>query len=81
MKLRHLPALALLSATAAQAADAGYLDFASFQIAAGATSVESFETTATRLRTLDPIYTPLFTLNTAVAPIGVQDGPTTPLEG
>ncbi|MBI3349008.1 MAG: PEP-CTERM sorting domain-containing protein [Burkholderiales bacterium] len=81
MKFRHLPALALLGATAAHAADAGYQDAASFLAAAGSTSIESFEATAARARNLNAITTPLLTISTTGTPIGVQTGPDTPETG
>lgn len=81
MTFRHLTALALLGATAAHAADASYQDAASFFAAAGNTRVESFETTPARLRGLDAIVTPLLTIATTAAPIGVQTGPDAPAAG
>lgn len=87
MTFRHLtalPALALLGATAAHgahSADASYQDAASFLAAAGGTTVEGFETTPARLRSLDALVTPLLTIATTAAPIGVQTGPDAPAAG
>lgn len=81
MKIRRLLALPLLAATAAHAADASFTSEAGFLAAAGSTAIESFEGLAARSRNLDPITTPLLTLSTAVAPIGVQAGPDTPDAG
>ena len=82
MNLRHLPAaIALLGATAAQAADGTYTDLTSFLAAAGSTAVESFEGLAARSRSLDPITTALLTVSTTATPIGVQTGLDTPDPG
>jgi hypothetical protein len=46
----------------------------SFVAAAGAASIESFETTAPRVRGTAPVSTALFTLTGGSTPIGVQSG-------
>lgn len=81
MPLRSLTALALLGATAAQAADNSFDDAASFLSAAGSTVVESFETLPARSRGLASITTPRFTISTTDTPIGVQVAPDTPDTG
>jgi PEP-CTERM motif len=43
-------------------------------------TIESFETTAPRLRSTDPLATPLFTLTGGTTPIGVQSGINMPEE-
>jgi hypothetical protein len=47
---------------------------ASFVAAAGAASIESFETLAPRVRSTAPLNTALFTLTGGATPIGVQTG-------
>lgn len=55
---------------------------AAFDAAAGATVLESFETLTSRVRTTaTPIVTPLFTLSSPLAGLGVLDGPTSPQDG
>lgn len=81
MKLRHVTALALLATGTAQAADSNYNDLASFLAAAGNVSIEGFEGLPGRSRSLDPISTPLLTVRSDAAPIGVQTGPDTPDTG
>lgn len=82
MKLRHLSALALLSAAAAQAADAGYLDEGSFIAATGPLPFESFEDLPASSRSLASIVTSRFTIATTGTPIGVkQTGVNAPEDG
>jgi hypothetical protein len=58
----------------AQAANATFSNESSFVAAAGAVGIESFESTAARLRGTAPLATPLFTLTGGTTPIGVQSG-------
>lgn len=76
-----LPALALLGASAAHAADATFQSEAAFRAAAGNTVVESFESLPAQTRSLNPISAPLFTIWTDTTPIGVQTGTNTPDTG
>ncbi len=65
----------------AHAADATFTDKAAFLAATPGLSLESFETLAGSDRALVPIVTPGMTLLPGTAGIGVQTGPTTPLDG
>jgi MYXO-CTERM domain-containing protein len=69
---------------AAVAANAVFTTESSFVAAAGATVIESFETTATGVRSLSPVTTPSFVVAPQApsdAPIGVNGGPNTPNMG
>ncbi len=81
MKLPSLAALFLLATTAAQAADSSFSTEQAFVAAAGATTLESFETLAGRARTTAPIVTSTFTLSTAAAPMGIQTSANAPSDG
>ncbi|MFM8331151.1 MAG: hypothetical protein ACKN9T_05635 [Candidatus Methylumidiphilus sp.] len=58
-----------------------YTDAAQFIAATGLTTFESFEQLAPRNRTADAVVVPAFTLTSAPAPIGVQNGPSSPEDG
>jgi hypothetical protein len=68
-------------AGAAQAADSTFNTESSFVAAAGAALIESFETTAPRLRGTAPVATPRFTVSGGATPIGVQNGADSPDPG
>jgi hypothetical protein len=70
--------LSLLAATAAHAANSTFNTEGSFVAAAGAAVIESFETTASRVRSATPLFTPRFTLTGGTTPIGVQGGVNNP---
>jgi hypothetical protein len=61
-------------AGSALAADSVFTNEGSFAAAAGAAAIESFETTAPRLRSTAPLVTSRFTLTGGATPIGVQSG-------
>jgi PEP-CTERM motif len=62
----------------AHAANATFSVEGSFAAAAGAATIEGFETTAARLRSTAALTTSLFTLTSGTTPIGVQSGVNTP---
>jgi len=74
-------ALAVLPAVTL-ASNLTFTSEAAFDAAAGATVLESFETLTTRVRTTaTPIVTPLFSLSSPLAGLGVLDGPLSPQDG
>lgn len=73
-------ALALTAAPPAALATT-YTDAAQFIAATGLTTFESFEQLAPRNRSADPVVVPAFTLTSNAAPIGVQNGPSSPEDG
>lgn len=64
----------------AHAANATFSAENSFVAAAGAATIESFESTAARLRSTAPLATSLFSLSGGSTPIGVQSGLNNPEE-
>jgi hypothetical protein len=62
----------------ALAANATFTTETSFVAAAGPVAIESFETTAPRLRAASPLATPLFALSGGTTGIGVQSGTDNP---
>jgi hypothetical protein len=71
----HLAALlACAAASSAWSANSVFTTEGSFVAAAGAASIEGFETTAPRVRSTAPLTTSLFTLTGGATPLGVQSG-------
>jgi hypothetical protein len=66
--------LACIVASPAWSANSVFTTESSFAAAAGAASIESFETTAPRARSTAPLTTARFTLTGGATPIGVQSG-------
>lgn len=63
------------------AANLTFTNAGAFATAAGATTVESFETSAASARAVGPIVTPLLTVSSPLTPLGVQDGANSPSDG
>ena len=80
--LHALALAATLASPMAQAADATYNDEAAFVAAIqggpGVPIIEGFESLEPRLRSLQPLSSPWFTLSSETTPMGVQDGSNSP---
>jgi hypothetical protein len=83
--LHALALAATLASPMAQAADATYNDEAAFVAAIqggpGVPIIEGFESLEPRLRSLQPLSSPWFTLSSETTPMGVQDGSNSPEDG